>query len=86
MKQFIEVSNLNLNPTQMLMLTLTTQIANSVANHMIKGNALHMVKCVTIVVGKTTLNQSVDPVTDPTQIGQESLSFLESVANVAIRK
>ena len=53
---------------------------------MIKGNALHTAKCAIDVAVKTTLNQSVDPVADPTQIGQEGLSFLENVANVAIRK
>ena len=70
------------NPTQkMHTLTLIIQIVNSVANLTIREGALHMVKCVTIVAVKITLNQSVR--LNQTQIGQRNLSFLESVANVA---
>ena len=60
--------------------------SNSLASHMVNGDALHMVKCVTDVVVKTTSNQSADPHLDLTQIGQRGLNFLKSVASVAIRK
>ena len=57
---------------------------------MIRESVLHMAKCVTIEVTKTTFSQNVDPVTvmDLTQKGLErpKESSLENVASVVTRK
>ena len=55
---------------------------------MIGESVLHMVKSVTVVVVKTTLNRNVDQVGDLTQTGQEGLNLLllENVAGVAIKR
>ena len=65
-----------------------TQIVNSVASLMIKGNVLLTVKFAIIVAVKIILNLNANLRPDLTQTGQEGLSLNPSinVASVAIRK